>query len=109
MILRTNVLPNEEGFSQAEMQGKISKEIVRYLKEQNLSTGPLLPAMQEVQESIDYVLSRTDLSNDVKAETGRYFQLQDRCQRFKQQVNGPTVWHPHAIARKGINSTFRNK
>ena len=91
MILRTNILPGEEGFSQAETQGKISKEIVRYLKEQNLSTGPLLPAMQEVQESIDYVLFRTYLSNDVKAETGRYFQLQDRYLSFKQQVNGPTV------------------
>ena len=70
------VLPSEEGFAQAETQGKISKEIVRYLKQQNLSTGPLLPAMQEVQESIDDVLSRSDLSNDVKAE--RYFRLQDR-------------------------------
>ena len=39
--------------------------------------------MQEVQESIDYVLFRTDLSNDVKAETGRYFQLQDRYLSFK--------------------------
>ena len=60
--------------------------------------------MQEVQESIYDVLSRTDLSNDVKAE--RYFQLQDRYLSLKQQLNGPTVRHPHGIERKGINSTF---
>ena len=56
-MLRTNVLPSEEGFSQAETQDKMSKEIVRYLKQQNQSTGPLLPSMQEVQESIDDVQS----------------------------------------------------
>ena len=55
------------------MQGNISKELLRYLKQHNLSTGPLLPAMEEVQESMDDILSRTDLSNDEKAK--RYFQL----------------------------------
>ena len=62
------MLPSKEGFSQAETQGKISKQLLRYLKEQNLSTGLLLPAMQEVKESIDDVLSRTDLSKDQKAK-----------------------------------------
>ena len=52
-------------------------------EQQNLSTGPLLPAMQEVQDRMDNALSRTDLSNDEKAK--RYFQLQDKCLSFKQQ------------------------
>ena len=66
------MLPSNEGFSQAETQGKISKQLLRYLKEQNLSTGLLLPAMQEVQESIDDVLSQTDLSKDEKAERSAF-------------------------------------
>ena len=71
------------------MQGNISKELLRYLKQQNLSTGALLPAMEEVQESMDDILSRNDLSNDEKAK--RYFQLQGRHLSFKQQMNTPTV------------------
>ena len=86
------------------MQGNISKELLRYLKQQNLSTGPLLPAMEEVQESMDDILSRTDLSNDEKAK--RYFQLQGRYLSFKQQMNTPTVWRPDVIEREEINSTF---
>ena len=87
--LRANLPSSEERFSQAEMQGNISKELLRYLKQHNLSTGPLLPAMEEVQESMDDILSRNDLSNDEKAK--RYFQLQGRYLSFKQQMNTPTV------------------
>ena len=60
--------------------------------------------MQEVQDSMDDILSRTDLSNDEKAK--RYFQLQDRYLSFKQQMNTPTVRHSGAIEREEINSTF---
>ena len=66
------MLPSKEGFSQAETQGKISKQLLRYLKEQNLLTGLLLPAMQEVKESIHDVLSRTDLSKDEKAKRSAF-------------------------------------
>ena len=86
------------------MQSNISKELLRYLKQQNLSTGPLLPAMEEIQDSMDDILSRTDLRNDEKAK--RYFQLQDRYLSFKQQMNTPTVRHPDALEREEINSTF---
>ena len=60
--------------------------------------------MQEVRDSMDDILSRTDLSNDEKAK--RYFQLQDRYLSFKQQMNTPTVRHSDAIEREEINSTF---
>ena len=43
--LRTNVL-GEEGFNQAEFQENISQELLKYLKQQNLSPVLLLPAMQ---------------------------------------------------------------
>ena len=86
------------------MQGNFSKELLRYLKHQNLSADPLLPAMEEVQDRMVDILSRTDLSNDEKAK--RYFQLQDRYLSFKQQMNTPTVRHPDAIEREEINSTF---
>jgi len=47
--LRTNVLPGEEGFKKIEMDGNIPQELLRYLKRQNLSTDPHLPAMQRLQ------------------------------------------------------------
>ena len=44
--LRTNVLPNGEGFNQVGFQENIPQELLKYLKQQNLSPVPLLPAMQ---------------------------------------------------------------
>ena len=44
--LRTNVLPEDEGFNQVAMEENIPQELLRYLKQQNLSSDPLLPAMQ---------------------------------------------------------------
>ena len=40
--LRTNVLPGEERFNHAGMQENIPHELLKYLKQQNLSTTPLL-------------------------------------------------------------------
>ena len=67
--LRTNVLPSEEEFSQVEIQENIPQELLKYLKQQNLSTVPLLPAMQQLKSSMDSVLSRTDLGEDEKSQT----------------------------------------
>ena len=44
--LRTNVPP---GFNQAAMEENIPQELLRYLKQQNLSSDPLLPAMQRLK------------------------------------------------------------
>ena len=57
--LRTNVLPSEEGFNQAGFQENIPQELLKYLKQQNLSPVPLLPAMQDIQGNLDDVLSQT--------------------------------------------------
>ena len=65
--LRTNVL-GEEGFNQAGFQENISQELLKYLKQQNLSPVLLLPAMQEIQGNVDDVLYRNDLRNGVKAK-----------------------------------------
>ena len=85
--LRTNVV-GEEGFNQAGFQENISQELLKYLKQQNLSPVLLLPAMQEIQGNIDDVLYRNDLRDDVKAK--RYFQLQNRDLAFKEQLNTRT-------------------
>jgi len=61
--LRTNVLPGEEGFNQVGMEENIPQELLRYLKEQNLSTDPLLPTMQRLQNGMDGTLSRSDLGD----------------------------------------------
>ena len=86
--LRTNVLPSEEGFNQAGFQENIPQELLKYLKQQNLSPVPLLPAMQEIQGNMDDLLSRNDLRDDEKAK--RYSQLQNRYLAFKEQLNTRT-------------------
>ena len=52
--LRTNVLPGEEGFNQAAVKENIPQELLRYLKQQNLTSDPLLPAMQRLQKGIGW-------------------------------------------------------
>ena len=76
--LRTNVLPGEERFNQVEVEGNIPQELLRYLKQQNLSTDPHLPAMQRLQSGMDSTLSRSDLGEDEKAK--QFLQLQNRYQ-----------------------------
>ena len=95
--VRTNVL-GEEGFNQAGLQENISQELLKYLKQQNLSLVLLLPAMQEIQGNIDDVLYRNDLRYDVKAK--RYFQLQNRYLAFKEQLNTRT--RPEEIISAGV-------
>ena len=73
--LRTNVLPGEERFNKAGMQENIPHEFLKYLKKQNLSTIPLLPAMQQLQGGMDSILCRTDLGEDEKAK--QFLQLQN--------------------------------
>ena len=51
----------------------IPRELLKYLKQQNLLPVPLLPAMQEIQGKMEEVLSRNDPRDDEKAK--RYFQL----------------------------------
>ena len=83
--LRTNVLPGEEGFNQEAMEENIPQELLRYLKQQNLSSDPLLPTMQRLQSGMDDTLSHSDLGEDEKAE--QFLQLQNRYLTFKQQLN----------------------
>ena len=76
------MLPEEEGFNQVAMEENIPQELLRYLKQQNLSSDPLLPAMQRLQSGMDGTLSRSDLGEDEKAK--QFLQLQNRYLTFKQ-------------------------
>ena len=78
--LRTNVLPGEEQFNQTGIQDNISPELLKYVRQQNLSTAPALPAMQQLQDSMD---GRTDLGEYDKAK--QYLKLQNRYLTFKHQ------------------------
>ena len=69
-------LRTKKGFKQAGFQERIPQELLKYLKQQDLSLVPLLPAVQETQNNMDDVLSRNDLRKDEKAK--RYFQFQSR-------------------------------
>ena len=100
--LKTNVLPGEERFNQAGMQENIPHELLKYLKQQNLSTNPLLPAMQQLQGGMDSILSRTDLGEDEKAK--QFLQLQNRYLTFKQQLNTNTLL-PNGIRPEEINTS----
>ena len=87
------------------MQENIPQELLKYLKQQNLSTIPLLPAMQQLNSSMDSVPSRTDLKEDEKAK--QYVQLQNRYLTFKQKMNVNT---PHLDVNNdvsGINKLTR--
>ena len=100
--LRTNVLPGEERFNQAGMQENIPHELLKYLKQQNLSTTPLLPAMHQLQNGMDSILSRTDLGEDEKAK--EFLQLQNRYLTFKQQLNTNTLL-PNGIRPEEMNTS----
>jgi len=65
--LKTTI-PGEEGFKQIEVEGNIPQELLRYLKQQNLSTDPHLPAMQRLQSGMDSTLFSSDLGEDEKAK-----------------------------------------
>ena len=65
--LRTNVLPGEGRFDSVGVPNNISQELLQYLKQQNLATATVLPAMQELQDSMDGLLSRTDLGEYERA------------------------------------------
>ena len=83
--LRTNVLSDEERFDQGGMQPNISQELLQYLKQQNLATPPILPAMQQLRDNMDGLLSRTDLDDYEKAR--QYVQLQNKYLSFQRQLN----------------------
>ena len=42
---RTNVLPGEERFDNVGVPDNISQELLKYLKQQNLATVPIIPVM----------------------------------------------------------------
>ena len=84
-MLRTNVLPGEERFEHRGTQNTVSQELLQYLKQQNLATPPVLPAMQHLQDRMDNVLSRSDLGEYDKAR--QYVQLQNRYLTFHHQLN----------------------
>ena len=65
------------------------QELLRYLKQQNLSSDPLLLAMQRLQSGMDGPLSPRDLGEDEKAK--QFLQLQNRYLTFKQQLNAPLL------------------
>ena len=100
--MRTNVLPSEDGFNQAGFQNNIPQELLKYLKQQNLSPVPPLPSMQEIQGNMYDVLSRNDLRDDEIAK--RYFQLQNKYLAFKEQINTGT--RPEEIISSVPNLTL---
>ena len=83
--LRTNVLPGEERFDNSGVPNNISQELLQYLKQQNLMTPPVIPVMQKLQDSMDGLLSRSDLGDYERAK--HYIQLQNKYLTFKQQLN----------------------
>ena len=57
-------------------QDNIPQELLKYLKQQNLSPVQPLPAMQKIQGNMEDVPSRNDHRDDEKAKW--YLQLQNR-------------------------------
>ena len=78
--LRTNVLPGEERFDNVGVPNNISQELLKYLKQENLATVPVLPVMQKLQGSMDVLLSHKDLGEYERAR--KYIQLQNKYLTF---------------------------
>ena len=83
--LRTKVLPGEERFDQCGTQQNISQELLQYLKQQNLATPPVLPAVQQLRDNMDGLLARSDLGGYEKAR--QYVQLQNKYLTFQRKLN----------------------
>ena len=83
--LQTNVLPGEERFDNVAVADNTLQELLQYLKKQNVKTPPVVPVMQKLQDSMDGLLSRSDLGDDERAK--HYMQLQNKYLTFKQQLN----------------------
>ena len=79
-----NVLPGEERFDQGGMQQNISQELLQYLKQQDLVTPPVLPAMQQLRDNMDGLLASTDLGDYKKAR--QYVQLQNKYLTFQHRL-----------------------
>ena len=103
--LRTNVLPGEERFDQGGMQQNISQALLQYLKQQNLATPPVLPAMQQLRNNMDGLLPRTDLGDYEKAR--QYVQLQNKYLTFQHQLNSRNQ-EPNAEKEVLTNSLTSN-
>ena len=95
--LRTNAFPGEEKFDQGGMQYNISQELLQYLKQQNLVTPPVLPAMQQLRNNLDGLLTRKDLGENEKAR--KYVQLQNDFLTFQHQLNSRNQ-EPEAEGKK---------
>ena len=83
--LRTNVLGVEEQFNQTGIQDNISQELLKYLRQQNLSAAPVLLVMQQLQGSMEGLLSGTDLEEYDKAK--QYLEFLNRYLMLKHQLN----------------------
>ena len=101
--LRTNALPSEERFDNVGVPDNNLQELLKYLKQQNLATASVLPAIQKLQDSMNG-LSRTDLGEYERAR--QYMQLQNKYLTFRQQLNSrstePSL--PYSEQRIGISS-----
>ena len=84
------------------MQENLPHGLLKYPKQQNLSTTPLLPAMQQLQGGMDGILSRTDLREDEKNK--QFLQLPNGYLTFKQQRNTNTLL-PDGIQPEEMNTS----
>ena len=83
--LRTNVLPEEQLQTEEFSEDRVSKELIKYLKQQTLVMPPTISILQNLQDQMDRVLNETDLSLDAKAR--KYIQLQNDFLQYKKKLN----------------------
>ena len=104
--LRTKVLPGEERFDNVAVPDDISQELLQYLKQQNVMTPPVVPVMKKLQDSMDGLLSRSDLGDNERAK--HYKQLQNKYLTFKQQLNSrlKDSKPPYSEEQKQISSNL---
>ena len=91
--LRTNVLSGEEPQKEDSSEDKVSKELMKYLKQQSLALPPTASIVQNLQDQMGDILKSSNLNVDQKVR--QYTQLQNDFLQYKKKLNSSL--HPPTL------------
>ena len=91
--LRTNVLPGEVKHRENSFHNNdVSRELIKYFKQQNAELPPIASKIQSLQEQMDALLKSPNLNTDQKAV--KYMQLQNNFLQYKKQLTQSSPFPP---------------
>ena len=91
--LRTNVLPGEGKQEVSYANNEVSRELVKYLKQQSAELPPTASKLQSLQKQMGDLLQNSNINTDQKAR--QYVQLQNNFLQYKKKLQ-PSSPFPQA-------------